>query len=249
MHSLPEYCCWPCPSLYDHSVPIFWPLPIKQNNTPCDKTRTISIWFLEHNNEFTVRQWPPQLLDLNPIVHLWDVLERESHNIDEKPTSAATGPKSLRNVSTTLLIVCHKELRHFWRNKVVHPFTKWLYADKSLKVLKRERVRERLFKAASCSSTPIKTHWYTYNYKSNPYLPNGSLLCYQEEQIFTWSVGKTTWPPSFVMISSASATALKCLLLWLFFFFNNMPKTSVAICAACNRRSTYISYISVCIYW
>ncbi len=23
-HSLPEYCCWPCPSLYDYSVPIFW---------------------------------------------------------------------------------------------------------------------------------------------------------------------------------------------------------------------------------
>jgi len=20
----PAYCCWPCPSLYDHSVPIFW---------------------------------------------------------------------------------------------------------------------------------------------------------------------------------------------------------------------------------
>ncbi len=23
-HSLPEYCCWPCPSLYDYSVSIFW---------------------------------------------------------------------------------------------------------------------------------------------------------------------------------------------------------------------------------
>ncbi len=23
-HSLPEYCCWPCPSLDDYSVPIFW---------------------------------------------------------------------------------------------------------------------------------------------------------------------------------------------------------------------------------
>ncbi len=23
-HSLTEYCCWPCPSLYDYSVPIFW---------------------------------------------------------------------------------------------------------------------------------------------------------------------------------------------------------------------------------
>ncbi len=24
LHSQPEYCCWPCPSLYDYSVPIFW---------------------------------------------------------------------------------------------------------------------------------------------------------------------------------------------------------------------------------
>ncbi len=23
-HSLPEYCCWPCSSFYDYSVPIFW---------------------------------------------------------------------------------------------------------------------------------------------------------------------------------------------------------------------------------
>ncbi len=23
-HSLPKYCCGPCPSLYDYSVPIFW---------------------------------------------------------------------------------------------------------------------------------------------------------------------------------------------------------------------------------
>ncbi len=23
-HSLPEYCCWLCPSFYDYSVPIFW---------------------------------------------------------------------------------------------------------------------------------------------------------------------------------------------------------------------------------
>ncbi len=23
-HNLPEYCCWPCPSPYDYSVPIFW---------------------------------------------------------------------------------------------------------------------------------------------------------------------------------------------------------------------------------
>ncbi len=32
-HSLPEYCCWPCPSLYDYSVPIFW-CYFQQHNAP-----------------------------------------------------------------------------------------------------------------------------------------------------------------------------------------------------------------------
>lgn len=36
-------------------------------------------------------------------------------------------PKSLRNVSNTLLKVCHKELRHFWRQKGVQPGTSKAY--------------------------------------------------------------------------------------------------------------------------
>ena len=32
----------------------------QQDNAPCHKARTISNWFVEHDNEFTVLQWPPQ---------------------------------------------------------------------------------------------------------------------------------------------------------------------------------------------
>ncbi|XDV42643.1 hypothetical protein PO909_011266 [Leuciscus waleckii] len=59
----------------------------QQDNAPCHKARIISNWFLEHDNEFTVLKWPPQLPDLNPIERLWDVVERELRVLDVHPTN------------------------------------------------------------------------------------------------------------------------------------------------------------------
>ncbi|KAG1959057.1 hypothetical protein F2P79_006926 [Pimephales promelas] len=50
----------------------------------------ISDWFLEHDNEFAVLKWPPQSPDLNPIEHIWDVVEREIRTMDVDDKSAAT---------------------------------------------------------------------------------------------------------------------------------------------------------------
>ncbi len=82
-HSLPEYCC---PSLYDYSVPSSDGY-FQQDNAPCHKAQIISDWFLEHDNEFTLLKWLPQSPDLNPVEHLWDVVEREICIMDVQPTS------------------------------------------------------------------------------------------------------------------------------------------------------------------
>jgi len=83
-------CWWWYNGVGDVFLPHFWPLSANWasfNNAPCHKARIISKWFLEHDNEFTVLKWPTQSSDLNPIEHLWDVVEQELHALYVHPTN------------------------------------------------------------------------------------------------------------------------------------------------------------------
>ncbi len=134
-HSLPEYCCWPCPSLYDYSVPIFWCYFSRIMHR--HKAQIISDWFLEHamsslySNDLHSHQ-----ISINRAP-LGCGGTRDSHLVFSRQIcsncvmlSCQYGPKSLRNVYNTLLNLRHEELRQFWRQKGVQPGTSKVYLIK-----------------------------------------------------------------------------------------------------------------------
>ncbi|GBN85056.1 hypothetical protein AVEN_48449-1 [Araneus ventricosus] len=49
----------------------------QQDNAPCHKARILLEWFEEHTDEFHLMFWPTNPPDLNPIEHIWDVMERQ----------------------------------------------------------------------------------------------------------------------------------------------------------------------------
>ncbi|GBN64101.1 hypothetical protein AVEN_20952-1 [Araneus ventricosus] len=50
---------------------------VRLDNAPCHKVRFVWEWFEEHTDEFHLMSWPPNSPDLNPMEHIWDVMERQ----------------------------------------------------------------------------------------------------------------------------------------------------------------------------
>ncbi len=82
----------------------------QQDNAPCHKDQIISDWFLEHDNEFTLLKWPPQSPDLNPIEHLWDVVEREILIMDVQTTNLQQLRDDIMSIWTKISEECFQHL-------------------------------------------------------------------------------------------------------------------------------------------
>ncbi len=110
----------------------------QQDNAPCHEAQIISDWFLEHDNEFTLLKWPPQSPDLNPIEHLWYVVEREIHIMDVQPTNLQQLCDAIMSIWTKISEECFQHLvesmprriKQFWRQKGVQPCTSKVYLIK-----------------------------------------------------------------------------------------------------------------------
>lgn len=68
----------PCVSFHDQTLSSCI-CNFQQDYLTCHKSNVIWNWFHELHNDFTVLQGPPPSPHLNPVRHLWDVVEREFH--------------------------------------------------------------------------------------------------------------------------------------------------------------------------
>ncbi len=82
----------------------------QQDNPPCHKAQIISDWFPEHDNEFTLLKCPPQSPDLNPIEHLWDVVDREILIMDVQPTNQQQLCDAIMTIWTKISEECFQHL-------------------------------------------------------------------------------------------------------------------------------------------
>ncbi len=82
----------------------------QQDNAPCHKAQIISDWFLEHDNEFTLLKWPPQSPNLNPIEHLWGVVEREIRIMDVQLTNLQQLCDAIMSIWTNISEECFQNL-------------------------------------------------------------------------------------------------------------------------------------------
>ncbi len=74
------------------------------------KIKSSQTGFLNMTNEFTLLKWPPQSPDLNPIEHLWDVVEREILIMNVQPTNLQQLCDAIMTIWTKISEECFQHL-------------------------------------------------------------------------------------------------------------------------------------------
>ncbi len=103
-----EHCLNICSSLYDYSVPIFW-CYFQQDNAHVTKLKSSQTGFL-YMTMSSLYSNGLQSPHLNPIVHLWDVVEREIHIMDVQPTNLQQLRDTIMSIWTKISEEC---FQHF----------------------------------------------------------------------------------------------------------------------------------------
>jgi hypothetical protein len=118
--------------MYPHNDGIF-----QQDNAPCHRAGVVQNWLEEHSGEFRRMVWPPRSPDMNPIEHLWDVVERSIRTQNPAPTNIrelwAAIQTAWLNISPESSVHlwnrCHVELLHFAGLEGVLHDTRYLSHD------------------------------------------------------------------------------------------------------------------------
>lgn len=74
----------PMATIYSSSNGFF-----QYENGPRHKAKAVLNWLHEHDNWFSVLQWPSQSPNLSPVQYLWDVVEEVIHSLEEKSPGIA----------------------------------------------------------------------------------------------------------------------------------------------------------------
>ncbi|GFW72375.1 transposable element Tcb2 transposase [Trichonephila clavipes] len=82
----------------------------QQDNCTSPNSRLATGWLEERSSDFSVINWPPIRPDLNPIEHLWDVLEQGVKGSHTAPKNLSEVWTTLANIWQVILVECFQKL-------------------------------------------------------------------------------------------------------------------------------------------